>query len=213
MGEIVLVRHGQANSAATNEADYDRLSDLGRQQARWLGGWMESHGWGFDHVLSGTLNRQRDTAIEMGQVPDQDARLNELDYYNLSNAAQETLGLPFPGPEEFVNHMPRVMEAWRQAEIQGNEPYQGFTTRVSEMMTEAATPGRRVLCVTSGGVIAMILHQLLDLDLRHFGNLTMPIYNTSVHRLTVLEDRTILAGFNATPHLEMPDRAHARTYY
>lgn len=213
MGEIILVRHGQANSAADNEADYDRLSDLGRQQGRWLGDWMDRHGWGFDHVISGTLNRQRDTALEMGKTPDQDARLNELDYYNLSAVAEERLGLALPGPEEFVDHMPRIMAAWAQAEIQGTEPYAAFTTRVREIVAEAATPGRRVLCVTSGGVIAMILHQLLELDLKHFGNLAMPIYNTSVHRLTVLNDRTILAGFNATPHLETPDRAHARTYY
>lgn len=213
MGEIILVRHGQANSSATNEADYDRLSDLGRQQARWLGEWMAAHAWGFDHVLSGTLNRQRDTALEMGERPEEDARLNELDYYNLSAAAKTKLGLPLPGPEEFLNHMPRIMEAWRQAEIEGDESYVSFSTRIAEIVAEAATPGRRVLCVTSGGVIAMVLHQLLDLELRQFGNLTMPIFNTSVHRLTVLKDRTILAGFNATPHLELPDRAHARTYY
>ena len=68
MGEIILVRHGQANSAADNEADYDRLSDLGRQQARWLGAWMAEHDWNFDHILSGTLNRQRDTSLEMGHT-------------------------------------------------------------------------------------------------------------------------------------------------
>lgn len=213
MGEIVLVRHGQANSAAEDEASYDRLSELGRQQARWLGDWMSVHGWAFDHVLSGTLNRQRDTAQEMGHLPDQDARLNELDYYTLSAAAQDKLGIPLPSPTEFANHMPRVIEAWRQAEIQGAEPFQNFNSRVREMMVEAAIPGRRLLCVTSGGVIGMILHQLLELDLRHIGNVVMPIFNTSVHRLSVLPDRTILAGFNATPHLETPERAYARTYY
>jgi len=44
MGEIILVRHGQANSAADNEDDYDKLSDLGHQQAKWLGEWMRTHG-------------------------------------------------------------------------------------------------------------------------------------------------------------------------
>ena len=37
MGEIVLIRHGQANSHATTEEDYDRLSPLGHDQARWVG--------------------------------------------------------------------------------------------------------------------------------------------------------------------------------
>ena len=37
MGELTLIRHGQANSGATTEEDYDRLSDLGHTQARLLG--------------------------------------------------------------------------------------------------------------------------------------------------------------------------------
>ena len=174
---------------------------------------MGAHDWSFDHVLSGTLNRQRDTAIEMGHDPDQDPRLNELEYYNLAHAARERLGIPLPQPEDFLNHMPRIIEAWQQEEIEVSETYQSFTTRVAEMMAEAATPGRRVLCVTSGGVIAMILHQVLEVDVKHFGNVTYPIFNTSVHRLIAMEDRTILAGFNATPHLELPERAEARTNY
>jgi phosphohistidine phosphatase SixA len=40
---LVLIRHGQANSAANDEDGYDRLSDLGHQQARWLGDWLRAH--------------------------------------------------------------------------------------------------------------------------------------------------------------------------
>jgi len=73
MGEIVLVRHGQANSAADNEADYDKLSDLGHQQAAWLGDWMRSHEAPFDTIMSGTLRRQRETLDGLG-YPDQGDR-------------------------------------------------------------------------------------------------------------------------------------------
>ena len=66
MGEITLVRHGQANSSATTEEDYDRLSELGHQQAEWLGEWMQGHEKPFDHVLSGTLRRHRETVAGMG---------------------------------------------------------------------------------------------------------------------------------------------------
>ena len=46
MGTITLVRHGQANSAAQDEAGYDKLSDLGHQQALWLGEWIAAQdGW------------------------------------------------------------------------------------------------------------------------------------------------------------------------
>ncbi len=37
MSHITPIRHGQANTGARTEADYDRLSPLGHQQAAWLG--------------------------------------------------------------------------------------------------------------------------------------------------------------------------------
>ena len=82
MGEITLVRHGQANSAATTEAEYDRLSDLGHEQAAWLGAWMREHDRPYDVVLSGTLRRQRETIAGLGYADaPSDARLNEIAYY------------------------------------------------------------------------------------------------------------------------------------
>lgn len=213
MGDIILVRHGQANSEATTEEDYDRLSDLGKTQSRWLGDWLRAHAYAFDHVVSGTLRRHRQTVAGMGYEADEDARLNELDYYTLSHALHRTKGEPLPTGESFANHMPKVFAAWQAAEIEGAEPYHAFETRVAELLADAAVPGRRVLCVTSGGVIGMVLRHLLDLDLLKMSRVMLPIWNTSVHRLHVRDDETILAGYNAIPHLEMPDRAHARTYY
>lgn len=213
MGEITLVRHGQANSAATNEEDYDRLSELGHEQARWLGAWMEGHEAPFDHVVSGTLRRHRETVAGMGYGADEDARLNELDYFRLSSALESATGTPAPGPSDFADHMPKVFEAWHRAEIQGAESYHTFETRVGEMLREAAIPGRRILCVTSGGVIGMMLRHLLDLDLLRMSQVMLPIFNTSLHRIHVAPTRTILSGFNATPHLDAPERAAARTFY
>jgi phosphohistidine phosphatase SixA len=127
MGELVLIRHGQANSAANDEAGYDRLSDLGHQQARWLGDWLRAHEDPFDRVLMGSLRRHRETAEGMGDMGAEreiDARLNELDYFNLSAAHAAHTGAPEPHtPDEFVNHIRDVMEAWSRAEIQGNESY------------------------------------------------------------------------------------------
>lgn len=213
MGDIILVRHGQANSHATTEADYDRLSDLGKTQAEWLGEWLRGHDYTFDHVVSGTLHRHRQTVAGMGYDADEDPRLNELDYYTLSNALQLATGEPLPTGDSFADHMPKVFAAWREAEIQGAEPYQDFEDRVAALLADAARPGRRVLCVTSGGVIGMVLRHLLDLDIMKMSRVMLPIWNTSVHRLHVRDAETILAGFNAIPHLETPDRAHARTYY
>lgn len=216
MGELVLVRHGQANSAAQDETGYDRLSDLGRQQARWLGEWLRTHDAPFDRVLMGSLRRHRETAEAMGDMGAEaeiDARLNELDYFNLAQAHAKATGKPAPTPETFVSHITDIMQAWHRAEIQGEESYASFEARVAEMLTIAARPGRRVLCVTSGGVIGMMVRHLLDLDIARMAHLLVPIRNCSIHRVMVLPEAQILAGFNATPHLDTPDRVHARTEY
>ena len=213
MGEIILVRHGQANSSATDEESYDRLSDLGAQQAAWLGAWFADRGERFDLVLSGSLNRQLGTAAAMGQAPEIDPRLYEMDYFNLSRALTETRGTEPQGQSDFAVHIADVMEAWHRAEILGNETFAAFEARVTSVLAEAAEPGRRVLCVTSGGVIGMMIRSLLKLDPTRMAHVLLPILNTSVHRVQVMPHGTILAGFNATPHLDAPDRAHARTHY
>ena len=163
MGEIILVRHGQANSHATTEEDYDRLSELGHQQARWLGDWFRAHDYVFDHVVSGTMRRHRETVAGLGLVADEDARLNEIDYYTLSHALHHVKGEPLPTGDTFAAHMPKVFQAWRAAEIEGAEPYHAFETRVAALLDDATQPGRRVLCVTSGGVIGMVGAGLISL--------------------------------------------------
>jgi broad specificity phosphatase PhoE len=213
MGEIILVRHGQANSTATDEAGYDRLSDLGRRQGEWLGAWFAGQGERFDLVLSGTLNRHLGTAEAMGQRPEIDPRLNEMDYFNLSRALTETRGKGPASQADFAAHIADVMEAWHRAEILGAETFDAFEARVTDVLAEAAAPGRRVLCVTSGGVIGMMIRHLLRLDPTRMAHVLLPILNTSIHRVQVMPHGTILAGFNATPHLDTPDRAHARTHF
>ncbi len=213
MGEIILVRHGQANSAATTEDDYDRLSALGHQQANLLGEWMRAHDYAFDHIVSGTLRRHRETVGGMGWSADEDARLNEIDYFRLTDEMHTVKGEPMPTQETFSDHMPKVFAAWQRAEIEGQESYENFETRVADLLNDAATPGRRVLCVTSGGVIGMMLRHILGLDLLRMSHVMLPIWNTSVHRLTVRDNRTFLAGFNAIPHLDHPELAAARTHF
>lgn len=214
MGEIILVRHGQANSEAKDEESYDRLSDLGHQQARWLGDYLADREAPFDKVISGSLRRHRETAAGIGYVdPVVDPRLNEMDYFNLGRALENVHGVPFPGPDEFAAHVPQVMEAWHRAEIKGVETFASFEDRVTSVLQEAAQPGVRVLCVTSGGVIGMIIRHLLDLDPTRMAHVLLPIMNSSVHRVHVIPQGPILASFNAVPHLDHADRAHAKTHY
>ena len=215
MTEIVLVRHGQANSAATDEASYDRLSDLGRQQARWLGAHIAATSPHFDHVVTGTLSRQADTAREMGYTPAaQDARLNELTYFDLAQALEAEHGIPAPtDATQFARHLPEVIAYWAEDRLRGApETFQQFQTRVSSLIEELCTGHGRVLVVTSGGVIGMVMRHVLALDNTGMARVMLQTMNSSVHRLSYVHDQLMLATFNATPHLDAPDRAHARTY-
>lgn len=214
MGEIVMVRHGQANTGARSEEDYDRLSGLGHIQAGWLGDWLDTHDAGFDLVLSGTMRRHRETAAGMRRPPArEDARLNEIDYFALARDIEITHGLPQPATsQDFAAHAPQTFAAWHAAEVQGAEPFEHYETRVREMLQEAAEPGRRVLCVTSGGIIAMALRIALGLDIDRLAQVLLPIYNTSLHRFRVVPEGIFLSAFNAIPHLDPPDRADSRTW-
>ena len=214
MGEIVMVRHGQANSGAETEADYDRLSELGHVQARWLGDWLEAHEPPFDRAIRGTMRRHRETAEGLGHAgAEADARLNELDYFALARDRMVHHGVAPPArPEDFVTHLPETFAAWERAEIAGTEPFAEFEARIGTVLAEAAEPGKRLLCVTSGGVIAMALRLSLGLDIARLAQVLLPIHNASLHRFQVRDSGIFLSGFNAIPHLDGADRAHARTF-
>ena len=215
MTEIILVRHGQANSRATDEESYDRLSDLGHQQARWLGAHMRDTNPHFDRVFTGTLSRQADTARAMGfEVTDRDARLDELSYFAMADALQAQHGIPAPrSPTEFAAHLPQVIDHWTRGTIDGlPETYATFAARVTEFVDELCTGHGRVLVVTSNGVIAMVMRHALGLENGAMAKIMLQSMNSSFHRLSYVHNTLMVGAFNATPHLDLPDRAHARTY-
>lgn len=215
MAEIILVRHGQANSAATSEADYDRLSDLGWTQADWLGGHFRDTNAHFDHVISGDMRRHRETAKGMGVAAAQDARWNELNYWGLSHALQSHTGQGHPEDGDgFYAHALRLFDHWVAGDLPGApETFAAFEARVLAALRAAAEPGGRSLVVTSGGVIGAILRHVLHLGTPGYVKIMTQTANTSVHRLEYLQGEFFLASFNATPHLEDPARLSSRTFY
>ncbi len=216
MAEILLVRHGQANSKARDAESYDRLSDLGRQQATWLGEWLRATNGHFDRVYAGGLKRQQATVAAMGYGDrlETDERWNEMDYFALSKAMEDEHGLPFPHkPDDFAEHAPQLFRAWKDGVIRdAPESFHGFETRVATALQDAAAPGGRVLVVTSAGVIGSVTRQLLGLDTDGMVRIVLHTANSSTHRVEVISGEPYLNGFNGMAHLAVPDRAHARTY-
>ena len=216
MTQITLVRHGQANSHASNAEDYDRLSPLGEQQARWLGRHMADLGERFDHVVTGDMRRQKGTARGMGHLQMEcDPRLDEFDYFALAQAGEDEHGLPFDdGPDSFARTAPKLMALWEADRIEGAaERFSTFQARVRDALEDLQARGGRVLAVTSGGVISMAMRHTLRLDAQGLAKVMLHIRNSSVHRLQHVHGDFYVEQFNATPHLDLPDRAHAKTYY
>jgi len=215
VSEIILVRHGQANSHATDEASYDRLSDLGRQQARWLGDHLRGTNPHFDRVITGALTRQADTALEMGyRIDRRDARFDELRYFPMAEALAAEHAIPMPdSPQAYAAHLPLLLDHWeRDAIAAAPERFSEFHTRIATSLDELCEQPGRTLVVTSGGVIGMVLRHALGLRNGSTAKVMLQIMNSSLHRLSFVHGQLMLGAFNATPHLDAPDRAHARTF-
>jgi broad specificity phosphatase PhoE len=224
MPQVYLVRHSQASFGSH---DYDNLSDLGRQQARWLGEYLALRGFTFDRVITGTQRRHRQTAEEIGAIlgwtrdPERHPGLNEYDFESLFEAY---LSL-YPDTEvpqstddrkRFFVVLRKAMLAWAAGELDhvAPEPWPKFESRVGEALgfLRGGERAGHVLVVSSGGPIGMMVRLALEAPAATAIKLNLQIRNSSIAELHVTEKDTHLCGFNMIPHLDLPERRHAITY-
>jgi broad specificity phosphatase PhoE len=223
MAELVLVRHAQASFGAE---DYDKLSELGWRQSRWLGEYFAERGAAFDCVVLGSLRRHAQTlagiAEGMGRTfsAEEDARLNEYDSHGLLRAFGVAPGgkreLPQGGDRRAHFRILReALYAWTDGTLEGaaHEPFTEFRGRVLEALASLrARPARRVLVVSSGGPIATILAEVLGMPLRGVVDLNLQTRNTGITELQAGTTRIQFVSFNNVPHLDRPDRPGTLTY-
>ena len=223
MTELVLVRHAQASFGAD---DYDRLSELGWRQSRWLGEYFAARGATFDNVLRGSLRRHAETltGIAQGLGRDLDAgedtRLNEYDSHALLHAHLK--GKPLPESEDRREHfrvLREAMYAWTDGTLLGKpggsplEPFAEFRGRVLGTLADLrAGRAQRILVVSSGGPISTILADVLGMPQRGVVDLNLQTRNTGITELQAGVSRIHCVSFNNVPHLDRPDRAGALTY-
>ena len=213
-----MVRHGQAKQNATSEEDYDRLSELGRTQAKWVGEHFRNLQLSFDVIVTGTLTRQVDTQILMNidtKIPVvRDERFNEIRLYDLAGLIKRQFGIDFPEDElSFKRHLNLTFKKWENGEILNPpETFENYKTRVSEGLNEIKDLGEKILLVTSGGIIAMAIKHTLDLTTEALGNCLLASCNTGVTKLLHYDQSFIISQINALPHLETPERWTKRTY-
>lgn len=215
MAELLVIRHGQASFGAEN---YDVLSDQGRAQARAAGAWLKEMGWTPERVITGTLNRQIDTATEMDFAPmaETHAGLNEYDFADLLKARfkDDAPELQTGDRRMHFRVLRETVFAWQRGEIENPyETWDSFVARVEAARAFAAdTDAKRVLVVSSGGVIGQMVAASLHAPAEHMMNLNLQIKNAAMTRFMFSGSLFSLNEFNATPHYASPDGAALMTY-
>jgi len=226
MSELLLVRHAQASFGTD---DYDRLSDLGRQQALWLGENFAYRELEFDRVVGGTMLRHRETVAEilsgMGQDPsafETDSAWNEFDFEAIVSAYLDEHQVEPPAPGASTTTFSRILRAallaWAENRLRGPLPerWDRFEDRIKtalSSLTGTARAGQKILLVSSGGAISTALGHVLGAPVETTVHMNLQLRNSSVSHLFFNSENVHFSGFNHVPHLDRPDRSGAVTYY
>lgn len=226
MSELFLVRHAQASFGTDN---YDRLSDLGHRQARWLGEHFRYRELGFDQVICGSMVRHHETADGilrgLGRQPagfETDPAWDEFDFQAIVAAYLEEHNEEMPAAGASLTAFSRILRAallaWAENRLQAAlpEPWEHFDSRVREGLsglTRAAGDGQRILLISSGGAISTALRHVLEAPASSMVHMNLQLRNSSVSHLFFNSKNIHFSGFNHVPHLDHPDRAGAVTYY
>lgn len=235
MSELIFVRHGQASFGAES---YDKLSPLGVEQVQILANhWLENRE-SFDHIYSGELLRQRETARELmplvtggGQTAaalNIHPGLNEYDgsplidmYLRDHHPKDDAVLLPILDRKRFQQVFEAATSRWITDELIPTEhdiefeAWSAFKARVHSVIDEIMTThrsGSRVLISTSGGVIALALQRVIAIPDEQVIAANWMVNNSSVTRVKYGNGRVSLMSFNGLSHLEKPALRDKITY-
>ena len=221
MGNLYLVRHGQASFGAD---DYDMLSPRGHQQSVRLGEYFQHKGLQFDAVLTGTLRRHAETwaGICKGAGCNNQALLwpglNEYDA-DAVIAAIHPNPLQKPDTPEMYRHHFRLLRdgltQWMAGVVtpKGMPGYAEFRAGVVSALDHVRSQCKgNVLVVSSGGPIATAVGHVLGTTAETTIELNLRIRNSAVSELAFTPKRYALVTFNTLPHLEHADYAGWATY-
>ncbi len=215
MGQVLLVRHGQASWGA---ADYDVLSDTGEEQSRELGRFFADRGLVPDLLLSGAMMRHRETARLCAETAGWAGEItvddgwNEFDHLAMLGAMPDPFEGREPTREEFQVWFEEASRRWTGGEhdLDYSESFADFGARVRGAIgrtVERLGDGGSAVVFTSGGPISALAAALLDHErVTHlFHRLSPVIANASVTKLVDGRRGTTLVSFNDHAHLD-PER-------
>lgn len=222
MPKIIFVRHGQAQFG---QANYDKLSEVGHEQAVALGKAILEQGITIDHWVSGDMVRHAETLRGISQgmrtqvshqivTPD----LNEYDFTGQLNArfvgSKAPVGLHTDRKTHF-RALRETLALWQNDKILNPpESWAAFETRLKRaQQTIFGLEGDTILVVSSGGVISKIVANALGVSHAKQVDLQLQIKNASMSTF-IYSRRTggfFLNAFNETPFVSAKTQ-HLLTY-
>ena len=222
MPKIIFVRHGQAQFG---QANYDKLSEVGHEQAVALGKAIFEQGITIDHWVSGDMVRHAETLRGISQgmrtqvshqivTPD----LNEYDFTGQLNArfvgSKAPVGLHTDRKTHF-RALRETLALWQNDKILNPpESWAAFETRLLRaQQTIFGLEGDTILVVSSGGAISKIVANALGVSHAKQVDLQLQIKNASMSTF-IYSRRTggfFLNAFNETPFVSAKTQ-HLLTY-
>jgi broad specificity phosphatase PhoE len=213
MGQLLLVRHGQASFGA---ADYDVLSETGWEQGRRLGAHLARAGVHPTALVRGDMRRHRETLEAMVEGAgwsldvEPDGRWDEFDHLGVVARFPDLPADPFGmDRKEFQALFERATALWTAGEEGYDESWADFGSRTSAALADAvarAGSGQTVVVVTSGGVVGLVAAGLLgvtgDALPDTWQRLNTVAVNSGVTRVLVGPRGTRLLTFNEHEHLQ-----------
>ncbi|GAA1102129.1 histidine phosphatase family protein [Nocardioides dubius] len=228
MGQVLLVRHGQASWGTD---DYDVLSPLGWEQGRILGAAMARRGVKPDRVVIGGMRRHRETCEALcdgagwGAIAARsDDGWDEFDHLAMLDLVPAPFEGESPTRAEFQAWFEMATDRWitagaavggADAAVGGAvagpeyvESFAAFGERVNRALRRVVLGMERtdtVLVITSGGPVATVAASLLEPEGARpslWSQLNKVVVNTSVTKVVVGGRGTSVVSFNEHSHLE-----------
>ena len=235
MSMIYMIRHGQASFG---KVDYDRLSPLGKRQARILAQHLLDTGFQPDAVYSGTMARQTATAKEVldlyrgaNRKAPELQMLNGFNEYDTAAivtalfpdmvkddpSLNDELQKMYASKDSFKRVFEAAMLRWVTGEFDTPEieSWEALKARVSgslQLIMKSHGRGKTIAVFTSGGAISASLAHVLGISGERAIRLNWQLVNSSVSRFMYNEERITLAGFNTFTHLELAGDPSLITY-
>jgi broad specificity phosphatase PhoE len=204
--EIDLVRHGESvfnRRGVVQGHTNSPLTELGVEQARRVGETLKARG--IEAIYTSDLARAWETARIVGEIVG-------VEPMALAGIREIKLGQWEARPlEEIRSEDGEKLELWytrpMEADIPGAEPLESFRERVLKALEEVVSIHQdgRVAVISHGGVLSVIISEVLGLDLNnlwHFrlnnASLSRVVYGYLVPKLVLLNDTCHMNGLESS---------------